>query len=206
MKTTLYILLLISFGFLNAQKVVEKTVLNDHISLINIDTENCYQVTLETGKNEDVIVSANIEGEYKKDLVLEIKEEAASIFITTGFSPTFSNPNDKLSAHKVISISLHIIVPQYKNVKLYGKSSNIIASGNYKNLNITLLDGYCALQNITETITATTQSGNILVKSNNAVVKAATKYGKIHQDKLAKGNTNFNLSSITGDIHISKTK
>ncbi|WBU90427.1 hypothetical protein [Cellulophaga omnivescoria] len=206
MKYTLYIILLFSFGFLNAQKIVEKTVLNDHISLINIDTENCYKVTLETGNTEDVVVSANIEGEYKKDLVLEIKEEAASIFITTGFSPTFTSPNDKLSAHKVISISLHIIVPQYKNVKLYGKSSNITASGNYKNLNITLLDGYCMLQNISEAITASTQSGNIIVKGNNAIVKASTKYGKIYQDKLLKGNTIFNLSSITGDIHISKTK
>ena len=184
MKYTLYIILLFSFGFLNAQKIVEKTVLNDHISLINIDTENCYKVTLETGNTEDVVVSANIEGEYKKDLVLEIKEEAASIFITTGFSPTFTSPNDKLSAHKVISISLHIIVPQYKNVKLYGKSSNITASGNYKNLNITLLDGYCMLQNISEAITASTQSGNIIVKGNNAIVKASTKYGKIYQDKL----------------------
>ncbi len=206
MKYTLYIILLFSFGFLNAQKIVEKTVLNDHISLINIDTENCYKVTLETGNTEDVVVSANIEGEYKKDLVLEIKEEAASIFITTGFSPTFTSPNDKLSAHKVISISLHIIVPQYKNVKLYGKSSNITASGNYKNLNITLLDGYCMLQNISEAITASTQSGNIIVKGNNAIVKASTKYGKIYQDKLLKGNTIFDLSSITGDIHISKTK
>lgn len=206
MKLTLYTLLLFFINLLSAQKVVEKTVLNNHISLININTENCYQVTLETSNTEYITASANIDGEYKKDLLLEIKEDAASIFITTGFSPLFTNPNDKLSAHKVISISLHIIVPQYRNVKLYGKSSNISATGNYKNINITLLDGYCTLQNIAENIAVTTQSGNILVKSNNAVIKATTKYGKIYQDKLIKGNTNFNLSSITGDIHISKTK
>ncbi|MGJ8733040.1 MAG: hypothetical protein ACSHW4_07835 [Cellulophaga sp.] len=206
MKLTLLTFLFASINLLSAQKIVEKTVVNDHISLININTENCYQVTLETANTEEVTVSANIDGEYKKDLLLEIKEDAASIFITTGFSPTFISPNDKLSAHKVISISLHIILPAYKNVKLYGKSSNVIATGDYKNLNITLSDGFCSLEKITETISATTQSGNILVNSNYATVKASSKYGKIYTDNLAKGNTNFNLSSITGDIHITKTK
>lgn len=91
-------------------------------------------------------------------------------------------------------------------MKLYGKSSNVIATGDYKNLNITLSDGFCSLEKITETISATTQSGNILVNSNYATVKANSKYGKIYTDNLTKGNTNFNLSSITGDIHITKTK
>ena len=206
MKSLIIILIAFSFNFLVAQKIVEKSVLNDHISLININSENCYDVTLETTNTNDVTVSATIDGEYQKDLLLEIKEEASSVFITTGFSPTFTNPNDKLSAHKVISISLHIVLPNYKNVRVYGKSSNITASGKYKNIDISLSDGYCLLKNIKETISATTQSGNIIVESNNANVTAKSKYGEIVTDKLTKGNIIFNLSTITGNIHISKTK
>ncbi|MCL5246318.1 DUF4097 family beta strand repeat-containing protein [Cellulophaga sp. 20_2_10] len=206
MKSFIITLVAFSFNFLVAQKIVEKSVLNDHISLININTENCYEVTIETTNTNDVTVSATIDGEYQKDLLLEIKEEASSIFISTGFSPTFTNPNDKLSAHKVISISLHIVLPNYKNVRMYGKSSNITASGKYNNIDISLSDGYCVLKSIEETVAVTTQSGNITVESNNANITAKSKYGAIVAEKLTKGDIIFNLSTITGNIHISKTK
>ena len=181
-------------------------MLNDNISLININTENCFEVVLETGKGNDIFVEAKIEGEYQNDLSVLINEKGSSVFISAGFNPDFKNPNDKLSAHKFVSISLRITLPQYQNVRLYGKSSNLNASGNYENLNITLSDGFCRLSSIKGNTTAKTLSGNIYLNSDKILVKAKSKYGQVKIGKSTKGNNIFDLSSTTGNILVSETK
>tara|TARA_R110002049_G_scaffold264645_5_gene440757 strand:+ start:4272 stop:4892 length:621 start_codon:yes stop_codon:yes gene_type:complete len=206
MRFFLFLLAIITINFLSAQKIVKKSFANNHISLININSENCYEVTLETSKVNEISVSATINGEYQKNLSVQIKEEESTLFVSAGFNPNFINPNDKLSAHKVISISLHIVIPPHKNVKLYGKSSNVNASGSFKNLDISLSDGFCKLKNIGDAVFTTTQSGSIFLENSAATVTATTKYGKIYDADIPKGNSVFLLSSITGNIHISKTK
>lgn len=200
------VVLLCFTSFLTAQKLVKKSVLNDDTSLININTENCFKVVLQTGKSNDILVEAKIEGEYQNDLSVLISEKGSSIFIGTDFNPDFKNPNDKLSAHKVVSISLKITLPQYQNVRLYGKSSNVNAVGIYETLNIILSDGFCRLNKVKGNTTVKTLSGNIYLNSNKIIVKAASKYGQVKIGKSTKGNNIFNLSSTTGNILVSETK
>ncbi len=185
---------------------MKKSLLNTSISLININAENCFQISLETTNTNQIIVSATIDGEYQKDLALQIKEEGPTVFVSAGFNPNFKNPNDKLSAHKVVSISLHIKLPANKNINLYGKSSNINVTGNYKQLDVSLYDGFCKLRNIGGIITVKTQNGNIFLENKNATIKATSKYGEIYNTKIPKGKGIFNLLTITGNIHITKTK
>mgnify|MGYP000111991646 CR=1 FL=1 len=206
MRSFLIIILFFSISILSAQKLVKKSVLNDNISLININTENCFKVALETGKSNDILVEAKIEGEYQNDLSLRINEKGTSVFIDAGFNPNFKNPNDKLSAHKVISISLKITIPEHQNVHLYGKSSNVTVGGTYKNLNIVLSDGLCRLNHIKGKTVAKTQSGNIYLNSNEVLVTAESKYGEVNIGKTTKGNNIFDLSSITGNIQVIDTK
>ncbi|MCK0157424.1 DUF4097 family beta strand repeat-containing protein [Cellulophaga sp. F20128] len=207
MRVFLFLLtIIVTANFLSAQKIVKKSFANNRIDLININSENCFEVTLETSTVNEISVLATINGEYQRDLSVQINEEESTLSVSAGFTPNFTNPNDKLSAHKVISISLHIIIPNNKNVKLYGKSSNVNASGNFNDLDISLSDGYCKLTNIGNHVSTTTQSGDIFLENNTATITATTKYGKIYDSNIPKGNGVFLLSSITGNIHISKTK
>ena len=206
MKNTLLVFLLFSCCFLKAQKTVKKTIIDPKTSFIQIDAENCFEVILQTSNSTDLIVDAAMDGEYNPNLLVNVKQEGATIFVSAGFQPNFIVPNDKLSAHKVVSIALNIKLPNYINAKVFGTSCNVMASGRYHSLDVRLSDGRCELKNVGENCTVRTQSGDILVFSNKASINATSTYGKIIKEPIPAGNDYFKLHTVTGDIHLKKTK
>ncbi len=206
MKKLIFPLLFFCFFVGLSQKVVKKSILNSSISTIEIDAANCYKVEVLTTDNNQIVVEAKIDGEYQKDLLLSVIEKENSIGIKTDFQPVFTHPNDKLSAHKVISITLKIMLPKNKNVMLLGTTSNIIASGDYKSLKVSLEEGYCNLLKIKGEIFVTTKSGDITVENKMGKFVTYSKYGKIEQDTFPEDNSLFNLTTITGNILLNKIK
>jgi len=188
------------------QKVVRKTLINPDTKFIQIDTKNCYQVKFHSAENRELRVKASIEGEYAKDLVVRIEEEGQNVIVSTDFLPNFVAPNDKLSAHKVISIRLDIAIPQYSNVNIYGTNTHVIGSGKYRNLKITLAEGDCILENVSEAIEVKTQSGAIHLIASAGIFDAESNYGVVKIAELPKGNFNYSLKSVEGNITVSNTK
>lgn len=197
---------MLSVNFLSAQKMIKKSLVDASIDVINIDVSNCFKMKVETNEGEEMILEATIDGEYRKDLLLNIKKEASTLRVNSGFTPNFKMPNDKLSAHKVISIALKISVPRYKNVSVYGTSCNVEATGNYRNLKITLNDGTCSLDHVSESVSVLTQSGNIHLNTASAEITAESKYGQVLSEIIPKGNNRYSIATITGDIVIKKTE
>lgn len=191
---------------LPAQKVLKKVIVNPEIVLINIDVTNCYKLTLDTATGNEMVLEATIDGEYKKDLVLNSEQKGYTIHVSGGFQPIFKNPNDKLSAHKVISIALNILIPENKSVIVYGSNCNVTVAGNYQKLKITLNDGKCILNNVSESVTVITQSGNIAAYTKGGEVKTNSKYGSVQGDEIPVKDDRYDLTSITGNITIRKTE
>ncbi|WP_298487972.1 hypothetical protein [uncultured Maribacter sp.] len=206
MKKFIFPLLLFCSFIGISQKVVKKSILNSAISTIEIDATNCYKIEVVTTDGNEVILEALIDGEYQKDLLLNVSERDASIGIKTEFQPVFVSPNDKLSAHKVVSIALKIMLPKDKDVLLLGTNSNIVASGTYKSLRVSLEDGICNLSTITGDVFVTTKSGDIIVKNEQGKFITYSKYGKIKKEDFPEGETLFNLTTITGNILLNKVK
>ena len=206
MKKSIGILILFSFQILGAQKIVEKTITNNQDTAVLIDATNCFALTIVTSTTNKVVVEAKMAGEYGNDLALNIHEEGSTLLIDTNFNPNFVVPNDKLAAHKTISVALQISVPENLKVSVYGTYCNVTASGFYKTLDIALNDGKCILNNVEYTTTVHTQSGAIELFTKAAAVDAVSNYGKVVSDKILKSGTYFNLNTITGNIHIYKTK
>ncbi len=198
------IVLFLATNFLTAQKVVEKTLLNTDISTIQIDVSNCFEVNIETSAIDAMIVTATIDGEYKKDLELILKEDGAIVFVSAGFQPNFINPNDKLSAHKVVSIALDIQLPANKRINVFGSSCNVTARGTYEKLKVTLNDGACKLSEVFGNAEVMTQSGNISAESDTATIISTSKYGRIDEKPISNGNDTYKLSTITGNILLSR--
>ena len=203
----LCLLLLVVYSFSGfAQKRVEKSVLDSDISNIRIDANSCFQVVLSTVTSQEIRVEAQMDGEYSPDLELTLVEQGNTLVVNAGFHPEFKKPNDKLSAHKVVSISLDIAIPEYKNVTLYGTNTRVVADGNYKKLGITLSDGSCKLKNITEVVEVKTHSGDIIIYENAAVVTAESKYGKVSDNPIPSGHHQYELNTVTGNIKLHKTE
>ena len=206
MKTLCFFLGFFVAVQLQSQKLVKKALVNAQTEYIQIDSEFCYQVNLYTSKVKEVIVEASIEGEYAKDLIVSIEEQGINMEISARFQPNFTNPNDKLSAHKVISIALDVTLPEYKNVYVFGRNSNLNASGNYKKLKVKLSDGRCSLYNVNEMVEVTTQKGDILLTTPSGNINAKSTYGKIFSEDIPDGDNQFTLNTIEGEIHLKKTK
>jgi Toastrack DUF4097 len=194
------------FSLLHGQKTVKKSLIDHNTSLIQIDADNCYDIEIGTSNSHEIVVEAVIDGEYRNDLLIRIEETGIGILISAGFQPNFMNPNDKLSAHKTVSISLKIQLPKQKNVQVFGTNTNVSLVGIYQDLKVTLDDGRCHLNQVSESAEITTQSGDITISCKGAIVDAKSKYGKVLRDSIPMGNAYFNLSTITGNIMIRKTK
>ena len=70
MKITINLLVLFFVQFMYAQKVIHKTIVNPENQFIQIDTNNCYKISLKTSKKRELNVEAEIEGEYQKAICL----------------------------------------------------------------------------------------------------------------------------------------
>jgi len=205
-RVKLVLALLLSFGLINAQKVVKKSVLNPETSYILINAANCFKIDLSTTSSKEIVVEALIDGEYRNDLLVKIEEDGPSITVSTGFHPDFVKPNDKLSAHKVISISLQLQIPENMKVRLIGTNTNVYAKGNYKDLKVTLDDGSCNIHSINGTVRAITRSGDIHVRSKEANIVTKNSFGSITENNIPMGTNDFNLITTTGNIYLNKTE
>ncbi len=205
MKVFMFVLF-ISFGMLNAQKVVKKAVQNPETSNLLIDANNCYQIDLTTTSAKDIVIEAFMDGEYKNDLLIKIEEDGPTIAVSAGFHPNFIKPNDKLSAHKVISIALKVQIPKNMKVNLFGVNANVYATGNYEDIRVTLDDGNCNFYTIMGMASATTQSGDIYVYSNGAIIETNTNFGHISNNGIPKGDNYFKLTTTKGNIYLRKTE
>jgi len=191
---------------LNAQKVVKKSVLNPDTSDIFIDANNCYKVEVTTTLSKEIVVEAFIDGEYKNELLLGIKEDDSSLIISSGFQPSYIRPGDKLSAHKVISISLRVRLPENMKVRLFGTNTNVYIHGRYKDLQVTLDDGTCNFQGINGNAHALTRSGDIYVYSKGATIETKNSFGNTEAGNIPNGDDYFNLVTTTGNIYLKKTE
>ncbi|GMN09711.1 hypothetical protein MTsPCn9_17540 [Croceitalea sp. MTPC9] len=192
--------------FLVGQKVVEKAILNPDQQYIQLDTKNCYLVELSTSKNKELRIEAYIEGEYTKDLVVRLEEDGSNVLVSVDFLPNFVAPNDKLSAHKVISIALKLAIPEFCDVTVFGTNSKVVAEGRYRNLKISLANGDCLLKDVSENVEVKTQKGNINVMANKGAIEAKSTYGSVKMFKLAEGDSTYKLVSVEGNIYVNKTE
>jgi len=206
MRILVFIAFVIASVTVRGQKLVKKAIIDPHIDFIQIDSQYCYRIDLKTAQTDEVTVSASIEGEYAKDLLVSIEETGTTALISADFQPIFINPNDKLSAHKVVSIALEIQVPNYKSVAVFGTNCDVYATGKYENLNVTLSDGRCTLTNVSETVEVVTQKGDIWLNAPSGEILAETDYGTVEDQNIPFGHNLFVLKSVEGNIHLMKTK
>lgn len=198
------IFFLIGLSGLSAQKVIRKTLEDPEATYLEIDTANCFKLELSTSESREIVVEAQIDGEYRNDLLVRVEQHGPIVRISAGFQPSFVVPNDKLSAHKVISISIQVRIPEKMNVSVLGSSSNVLAKGDYNNLKVVLDDGNCSLREIHGVTHALTRSGDIDVNTKGALFNIKNKYGTIQSDNVPQGDDYFDLTTTTGDIHLIK--
>lgn len=204
MVRVVMLLLLSSFAG-NAQKLVRKSLLDSQISLIEVDATNCYRINVRSSPSREMTVEASMEGEYANDLSLRVGAQGTTMEIGAGFAPQFNVPNDKLSAHKLLSIALNVTVPDGMDVRVHGTNSSVAVRGRFGEVTVVLADGQCLLDRMAGSATVSTLSGEITLISARARVEATSRYGQVIGTTLPIGQDSFLLHTVTGNIHIKTT-
>lgn len=186
-----------------AQKVLTKTLLNPGISSISIDGDLCYEVILETDDSREVTVEARMEGEYGKDLLVLFRESGSTLFVATGLRPEFELPNDKLGAHKVISVRMKVTVPRGESVMLNAQTCQVVTSGHYQDLKIAFNDGSCHLGHTALNSEVRTASAPIHASLCRGDVEARSAYGEVFLQPVPSGDHHLLLLSTRGNITVS---
>lgn len=185
-----------------AQKRVVKSLVNPRTTWVHVNSEVCFELRLRNSDSDQVVVEAKLDGEYSEDLVISMEEDGNTLIITPGFRPNFKHPNDKLSAHKVVSVFLEIAIPAYTNFMIFGTHTRVSAKGIYTKGKVILDDGSCDLQAEAEELEVVTQSGDIRFTSKGAALKVDSKFGAVHGDTISSGNGQVTLQTISGDIEV----
>lgn len=182
-----------------------KTLSAENIDVINFNFDKVYKVNLSTHKSASIIVEAKVEGENKEHIVLTNKRFMKSLYVSSNFQPTYKDANDKLSAHKIISIELNIKVPEQKSIYIKSDIANITGEGSYGKLTLELTNGNCKISKFSGNALVNTIEGNIEFQSNFATIKTSSKYGTINSEDLIIGDDTIDLNSINGDISVTKS-
>ena len=205
-KTVFVLLICTVLNPVYSQRILSKSIPQKHGQYIHIDASRAFEVKLRSVSNSMVSASAVTEGEYENDILLNLWEEGADIFIGIDFHPERKDPNDKLGAHKILSVAMEIAVPESCSVYLNGHNVQFGIEGKYKELSVTLQEGTCELTSVYGTIGIRTNSADISLLSEAGAIEATSKNGRVFQEDLPLGPAEITLESKSGDIRISRKK
>lgn len=200
------LMLLCSFNIGLAQRRLQKTFLDDHVKSVIISGDQCFEINLGTTPTQEVVVQADMEGEYQNDVFIEMETIGNSLRIGTNFAPNFERPNDKLSAHKVLSIRLNVLLPEWLKVSLSAVDCQVATTGNYRELQIMLSGGGCSLQHQAEQTLVNTISGFIEAKVISGQINAHSGFGEVNLEKVPNGDAIYSLKSTRGNIRVKQIK
>ncbi|WGD36005.1 hypothetical protein [Olleya sp. YS] len=204
MKNILTILLFLMSASLCAQKNTEKSWSASNINTLSIAGDNIFKIKVSNNVTNIISLKVKIEGEYAEQLVIVDSVTEDKITISSSFQPLFKNDNDKLSAHKVLSVEYEITVPKHVKLDIKSDIASVQISGQYPFVFIELNQGNCDLKQFVGDATINTIEGHITVETNNAKVEAFTKTGtkQIYQFKYI--THTISCHTINGNIKVSK--
>lgn len=189
---------------LQGQKRVRRTFLDPAVESVVIDGSQCYQLLLETADTREVLVEAEMDGEYQNEVVVFAETLGTTLRIGTGLAPTFEMPNDKLGAHKVLSVKLRVVLPPNQQVSFASGNCQVTTRGTYRGLKIHITGGGCLLAHTAENTEVLTASAPIRAQIARGQVAAHSRYGHVEQESIPVGPARFKLNSTTGNIQITR--
>ncbi len=202
-----FILLLILPTCLFAQKRAEQTFDAKDIKALYINSDAVFKISIATQAIPEISVSTLIDGETYESSLVHIQRLDQRLEISTGRTPDFTPFNDKLSAHKVLSIELEIVIPEQMDVTIRSTLAETQLVGQFNNLQIDLGRGGLIGKEIRFRESAiNTISGNVTLSLRAADVIAGSRNGTSKVDSIFNDGPLCVIQSIYGDIEVLQVK
>ncbi|PTX60208.1 hypothetical protein C8N46_107215 [Kordia periserrulae] len=144
-----------------AQKSTQQTINVSDIEEIRIHTNKIFQLNIYSVDTNMLKIETQMEGEYYRDVNVITATKNNKLQLSCELAEDFVLPNDKLSAHKVFAITMHLYIPKKLNVQLEGDETQVYIEGSYKKLWAVLISGNFNLNQLNAEAIIQTKKGNI---------------------------------------------
>ena len=177
-------------------------------TIVDIDIYQYLNLIIKTTNEDRVQITTSQNGEYKNAVILSGRIRNDSLLIRDPINPSFSFPEDKLSAHKIIDGTAILILPRDKRLVINTNAADISITGDYKNVYVNQLSGTCKINKIEGNMHYISVYADVFVELENYDIICRSKTGKIspfEKDKLIKYFAT--LETVSGNItNSNKTK
>ena len=208
MKHFLFVMVVFVSTVCFAQKQLMQSYSNPEISGVYINSNEVFEIRLNAQPVSGITVTTLIEGETFESSLLQTVVEDGILKITTGRTPDFVPYNDKLSAHKVLSIVLEITVPEGLDIDIYSTLASVDGKGKFGKVQMNLGRGGCRLEGFRfrESAQINTLTGSINIATETTSVIAQSRNGVVVIPKGFPVGEDLTLQSIQGDITVRKSE
>ena len=205
MKAFLFLLILPLSLF--AQKRIENIYDAQNINSIYINSDAIFKISIRAQKGKEISVYTIIEGETYESSLLHAVVADQRLEISTGRTPDFVPFNDKLSAHKVLSIELEITIPQGLDIDIHSTLAEVTLTGKVRDIQVNLgRGGFLGNELRFRESVINTLYGNVILNSKQANVTASSRNGKLTIQPSLNEGPMCTIESIYGDIEVLQVK
>ena len=188
------------------QKTIDKRIDAKGISSIRINSDMIFRINVTTTETDQIHIKSGIAGETFETMLLNTEVKNGMLYITTGRSAYYHNIDDKLAAHKVMSVELAIEMPKTEELWIDSALASVVVNGPCTFVNFNLGSGFCRLNRFRGSGVINTKKGNILIENPTCAIDAESRNGAVRLPKNATLDCNLTLRSIDGDITAAGSK
>lgn len=184
---------------------VASSILVNPGDTVQLQADPAYQIDLQTCRNCDAAsVRMDTGGEYSEAYFLSsaIVGRTVSFKLVQNFD--WAEPQDKLSAHKVHSVSLQLIVPEQTKVIIESIDADVLMQGSNLQASVNLTGSGSIMSTLSySTLYLDSVRGDIQVTQNFIEVEASSQYGFVTNTVEYSGPNLVRAHSLSGNITIS---
>lgn len=203
MKHFATLILLFSISTAFGQKLVQKQWDAQGIKRVEVMSDSIFRIEVKSVEGHEIRVQAAIEGELFENLMLDGLNKEGVLSLKVGLTPFFEAKNDKLAAHKVVSVALSIQMPSNLTLAVSSKLADLYVEGPLDHVQAALYNGDLQLRDYSGTADLRTTHGAIDVVAYGPVyAMAKSKNGLVNNGFPEQGTLLVRAKSVNGAIRL----
>lgn len=203
MRPLIVLFLFFSLSASLAQKVVQKQWDATGIERVEVFSDSIFRIEVKSVSGSQIVVQASMEGEHFENLLLDGLNKDGVLSLKAGLTPFFEAKNDKLAAHKVVSVWISIQMPQDLSLIASSALADLSVEGPLQGVQASLYKGDMRFTNFSGMADLRTTHGNIEVEAYGPVYGTArSKNGTVVNRLPAGGSWLIRAKSVNGAIRL----
>ncbi|AGC76245.1 hypothetical protein LX97_00914 [Nonlabens dokdonensis] len=186
----------------------ETQLMQSEFKVVDINVFQYLKLDIKTTNEERVRIITSQDGEYKNAVILSGQVRNDSLIVRDPINPSFSFPEDKLSAHKIIDGSATLLIPENKKIVINTNAADISITGNYADVYINQLSGTCKIARLEGNLRYISVYADLFVQLKNYDISCSSRNGKVTSFEKPRIIKYFAvLETVSGNISkLKKTK